>query len=171
MTNADDPALSALDALLKANDLDATDSLNTIAVLAKTKKTLATQFTPKQESTCKIFKGKELIHPCFTGAFIYKNSKTKNRYYLIRIFNEESKRPLADHPKPPAEKAVIDTQVIYRAPLKTNKTLDWGIILIIIGWAIFRPAVGKRGFWDDQERATKIQDKKPVLKRQANSIP
>ena len=31
--------------------------------------------------------------------------------------------------------------------------------------------MGQRGFWDEQQRATKLQDKKPVLKRLADSIP
>jgi IS5 family transposase len=31
--------------------------------------------------------------------------------------------------------------------------------------------VGQRGFWDDQQRVAKLQEKKPVLKRLANSIP
>jgi len=31
--------------------------------------------------------------------------------------------------------------------------------------------VGQRGFWDEEQRVTKLQDKKPVLKRLADSIP
>ena len=31
--------------------------------------------------------------------------------------------------------------------------------------------VGQRGFWDEQQRVTKLQDTKPVLKRLADSIP
>ena len=31
--------------------------------------------------------------------------------------------------------------------------------------------MGQRGFWDEQQRVTKLQDKKPVLKSLANSIP
>ena len=31
--------------------------------------------------------------------------------------------------------------------------------------------MGQRGFWDDQKRVAKLQEKKPVLKRLANSIP
>jgi len=31
--------------------------------------------------------------------------------------------------------------------------------------------VGQRGFWGDQQRVTKLQEKKPVLKRLADSIP
>jgi hypothetical protein len=31
--------------------------------------------------------------------------------------------------------------------------------------------VDQRGFWDDQQRVAKLQDKKPVLKRLADSIP
>jgi hypothetical protein len=31
--------------------------------------------------------------------------------------------------------------------------------------------VGQRGFWDDQQRVAKLQEKKPVLKRLADSIP
>jgi IS5 family transposase len=31
--------------------------------------------------------------------------------------------------------------------------------------------VGQRGFWDDQKRVAKLQEKKPVLKRLADSIP
>jgi hypothetical protein len=31
--------------------------------------------------------------------------------------------------------------------------------------------VGQRGFWDEQQRVTKLQDNKPVLKRLADSIP
>jgi IS5 family transposase len=33
------------------------------------------------------------------------------------------------------------------------------------------PTVGQRGFWDEQQRVTKLQAKKPVLKSLANSIP
>jgi hypothetical protein len=39
--------------------------------------------------------------------------KTKNRNHYIRIFDKESSDCSQDHPKPPAEKAIIDTQVIY----------------------------------------------------------
>ena len=31
--------------------------------------------------------------------------------------------------------------------------------------------MGQRGFWDEEQRVTKLQDKKPVLKRLADSIP
>ena len=31
--------------------------------------------------------------------------------------------------------------------------------------------MGQRGFWDEQERAAKLKDKKSVLKRLADSIP
>jgi len=31
--------------------------------------------------------------------------------------------------------------------------------------------VGQRGFWDEQRRVSKLQDKKPVLRRLADSIP
>ena len=31
--------------------------------------------------------------------------------------------------------------------------------------------MGQRGFWDEKQRVTKLQDKKPVLKRLADSIP
>jgi len=31
--------------------------------------------------------------------------------------------------------------------------------------------VGQRGFWDDQQRVAKLQEKKPVLKRLTDSIP
>ena len=33
------------------------------------------------------------------------------------------------------------------------------------------PAVGQRGFWDEQQRVAKLQEKKPVLKRLSDSIP
>jgi hypothetical protein len=45
------------------------------------------------------------------------------------------------------------------------------MIPIMIGGAIFTTTVGQRGFWDEQQRVTKLQDKKPVLKSLANSIP
>jgi len=31
--------------------------------------------------------------------------------------------------------------------------------------------VSQRGFWDEQQRVAKLQDKKPVLKRLSDSIP
>jgi len=31
--------------------------------------------------------------------------------------------------------------------------------------------MGQRGFWDEEQRVAKLQDKKPVLKRLADSIP
>ena len=31
--------------------------------------------------------------------------------------------------------------------------------------------MSQRGFWDEEKRVTKLQDKKPVLKRLADSIP
>ena len=33
------------------------------------------------------------------------------------------------------------------------------------------PTVDQGGFWDDQQRVTKLQEKKPVLKSLADSIP
>jgi hypothetical protein len=31
--------------------------------------------------------------------------------------------------------------------------------------------MGQRGFWDEQQRVTKLREKKPVLKRLSESIP
>jgi hypothetical protein len=31
--------------------------------------------------------------------------------------------------------------------------------------------VGQRGFWDEQNRVNKLQEKKPVLKRLSETIP
>jgi hypothetical protein len=31
--------------------------------------------------------------------------------------------------------------------------------------------MGQRGFWDEQQKVSKLQDKKPVLRRLADSIP
>ena len=31
--------------------------------------------------------------------------------------------------------------------------------------------MGQKGFWDEAQRVTKLQDKKPVLKRLADSVP
>ena len=31
--------------------------------------------------------------------------------------------------------------------------------------------MGQRGFWDEQQRVSKLQEKKPVLKRLAESMP
>jgi len=45
------------------------------------------------------------------------------------------------------------------------------MISIMIGAAIFTATVDQRGFWDEQRRVTKLQDKKPVLKSLADSIP
>jgi integrase len=115
VTNADDPALSALGALLKANDLDASDLLNAIAVLADAKRTLSTKSSPEEDGAYKVFQDKELIYPNLTDAFIYRNGKTKNRNYYIRIFDEESKRLFVRSLKTTSrEKAIIDAQVIYR---------------------------------------------------------
>jgi IS5 family transposase len=33
------------------------------------------------------------------------------------------------------------------------------------------PTVGQRGFWDEQQRVSKLQEKKPVLKRLSEWIP
>ena len=115
MTNADDSALTALGALLKANDLDASDLLNAIAVLADAKKTLSPKSIPEEENKYKVFQDKELIYPNLTDAFIYRNGKTKNRNYYIRIFDEHSKRLLVRSLKTTSrEKAIVDAQVIYR---------------------------------------------------------
>jgi IS5 family transposase len=45
------------------------------------------------------------------------------------------------------------------------------MIPIMIGGAVFTTTVGLRGFWDEQQRVTKLQEKKPVLKSLDNSIP
>lgn len=58
----------------------------------------------------------------------------------------------------------------YRAPRKINKSLDSGMISIMIWLAFVLIAVGQRGFWDEEQRVAKLQDKKPVLKRLADSI-
>ena len=33
------------------------------------------------------------------------------------------------------------------------------------------PGMGQRGFWDEQQRAVKLKNKKPVLQRLSESIP
>ena len=67
----------------------------------------------------------------------------------------------------PEEAAALD----LRAPRKINKSLDSGMISIMISCAFDALTVGQRGFWDEEQRATKLQDKKPVLRRLADSIP
>ena len=37
--------------------------------------------------------------------------------------------------------------------------------MAIIDLAVFRSTVGQRGFWDDQQRVAKLQEKKPVLSK------
>ena len=49
--------------------------------------------------------------------------------------------------------------------------LDSGGIKAIITKSDLIATVGQRGFWDEQQRVSKLQEKKPVLKRLSESIP
>lgn len=63
MTNADDPALSTLGALLKANDLGASDLLNAIAALANTKKNIGDTIYPKKRKHIQDFSSQRIDPP------------------------------------------------------------------------------------------------------------
>ena len=49
--------------------------------------------------------------------------------------------------------------------------LDSGGIMAIITQSDLNATVGQRGFWDEQQRVSKLQEKKPFLKRLSESIP
>ncbi len=58
-----------------------------------------------------------------------------------------------------------------RAPRKIVRPLDNVRIWIILGHTDYMLSMGQRGFWDEQQRVAKLQEKKPVLIRLAESIP
>jgi hypothetical protein len=55
--------------------------------------------------------------------------------------------------------------ITSRAPRKLLSGLDSGGIMAIITQSDLIATVGQRGFWDEQQRVSKLQEKKPVLKR------
>jgi transposase len=59
----------------------------------------------------------------------------------------------------------------FRAPRKLLSGIDLGGIMAIITQSDLIATVGQRGFWDEQQRVSKLQGKKPVLKRLSESIP
>jgi hypothetical protein len=65
----------------------------------------------------------------------------------------------------------IDKFLNIRAPRKLLSGLDSGGIMAIITQSDVNATVGQRGFWDEQQRVSKLQEKKPVLKRLSESIP
>ena len=46
---------------------------------------------------------------------------------------------------------------------KNQMKLDYGMVPIVICDASVVTTVGQRGFWDERQRVTKLQYKKPVL--------
>ena len=58
-----------------------------------------------------------------------------------------------------------------RAPPKLLSGLDSSGIMVIITQSDLIATMGQRGFWDEQQRVSKLQEKKPVLKRMSESIP
>ena len=60
---------------------------------------------------------------------------------------------------------------ILKDTSKINNKLDCSTIPMMTCLAFVATTVGQRGFWDEQQRVTKLQDNKPVLKRLADSIP
>jgi hypothetical protein len=62
-------------------------------------------------------------------------------------------------------------EIYLRAPRKLLSGLDSGGIKAIITQSDLIATVGQRGFWDEQQRVSKLQEKKPVLKRLSESIP
>ena len=49
--------------------------------------------------------------------------------------------------------------------------LDSGGIMAIVTQSDLIATVGQRGFWDEQQRVSKLQEKKPALKRLSELIP
>jgi hypothetical protein len=56
-------------------------------------------------------------------------------------------------------------------PRKLLSELDSGEIMVSITQKDLIAPVGQRGFWDEQQRVTKLQDQNPVRKSLAESIP
>ena len=57
------------------------------------------------------------------------------------------------------------------APRKIKMQLDFVVNWPIIYEADYKSTVGQRGFWDEQQRVAKLQEKKPALLLLAHSIP
>jgi hypothetical protein len=57
------------------------------------------------------------------------------------------------------------------APRKIQTDLDLSTQSANISQIRFAQAVGQRGFWDEQDRVARLQQKKPVLMRLSESIP
>ena len=58
-----------------------------------------------------------------------------------------------------------------RAPRKIQTDLDLSTQSANISQIRFAQVVGQRGFWDEQDRVARLQQKKPVLMRLSESIP
>jgi hypothetical protein len=56
-----------------------------------------------------------------------------------------------------------------RVPRKLLSQLDSGGIMASITHLNLIATVGQRGFWEEQQRVSKLQEKKPVLKRLSES--
>ncbi|WP_254956268.1 MULTISPECIES: transposase, partial [unclassified Cyanobium] len=66
---------------------------------------------------------------------------------------------------------LLQAEPHLRAPRKLLSGLDSDGITAIITKCDLIATVGQRGFWDEQQRVSKLQEKKPVLKRLSESIP
>ena len=73
------------------------------------------------------------------------------------------------------EKNLFETLRHLKLNLKAAQKLISGLgsggILAINTQLYLIATVGQRGFWDEQQRVSKLQEKKPVLKRLSESIP
>ena len=84
--------IASLAELLSSRGLDAGDFIEVVDILAKAKKSEAENTSKKANKTNKIFVDKEFVYETRNDVFIYRDGRTKNRNYYIRIYDSETKK-------------------------------------------------------------------------------
>ena len=69
------------------------------------------------------------------------------------------------------KRIVTKKQIFIRAPRKIVRPLDIVRTRFKLWHQDYMFSTGQRGFWDEKQRVTKLQEKKPVLQRLTKSIP
>ena len=84
--------IASLAELLSSRGLDAEDFIEVVDILAKAKKSEAETTSKKANKANKIFVDKEFVYETRDDVFIYRDGRTKNRNYYIRIYDSVTKK-------------------------------------------------------------------------------
>ena len=130
---ADKPHIDALAELLDARGLKAEDFLEIVEILGTLKKKEKDKIKKEEEkenAPNKIYVDKEFVFETRNDCFIYRDGRTKNRNYYIRIYDTDSKKVFSQSLRTPHRvQALVAAETLYRE--KRDKLMK-GVKLVSI---------------------------------------